>query len=145
MKSLLFCFVIATSLSCRPQVEVDSLHFLDGDWKEMAGRPLESWEITPTGMAGIGFSIEGEDTLVYEKLELLTKKGVLIYAATPKESDSTLYFPLTRHEQSEWTFGNPYNDFPSSITYRKNSNTQMLVILKGNQRDVRFLFDKIQP
>jgi hypothetical protein len=124
-------------------VEVDSLYFLEGTWTEMAGRPMETWEVTPTGMKGVGYAIEEGDTMVYENIELFTKKGVLLYAVRPVDSDSTLYFPLTRHSETEWTFENPYNDFPSSITYRKNSNAQMVVILQGNQREVRFLFDKV--
>lgn len=139
-------FLLSSSVlllfSCRPEVEVDTLYFLEGTWTEMAGRPQETWEVTNTGMKGVGFAIEEGDTMVYEEMELLSKKGVIIYAVKPEDRDSTLYFPLTRHTENEWTFENPYNDFPSSITYRKNSNAQMVVILQGNQREVRFLFDK---
>lgn len=143
MKKLtLLTLLIITLFSCRREVPVSSLAFLEGTWVEMAGRPVERWSFSEGRLIGEGLVINESDTTVFEKLEILSRKGVLLYTVKLPDVDSTIVFPLTLSEENAWTFENPKNDFPTSITYQKNADHELLVSLKGNGRDVRFLFEK---
>lgn len=143
MKKLTILSLLVVSLySCQREVPVSSLSFLDGTWVEMAGRPVERWTFHEGRLEGEGLIINEGDTTVFERLEILSRKGVLLYTVKLPQVDSTIVFPLTLSEENSWTFENPKHDFPTSITYQKNSDHELLVSLKGNGRDVRFLFEK---
>jgi hypothetical protein len=133
MKLFRFGFFIAFSIlfSCTPKIK--PFLWLTGTWemkRSAGGSRLEIWTQTNNeSLAGKGIRIEGADTFLLEKVELVSKNDGIWYIATvPDQNNSQpIEFKLVKSEGTVYTFENEKHDFPQRIIYRyqpadKNAN-----------------------
>lgn len=83
----------------------------------------EDWgALSDEGLIGIGYQIEGDDTLCNEKLSVYFSENEWIYEATVFEQNNCkpIEFVLT-DTLGSFVFENPQHDFPKKITYNFSS------------------------
>jgi hypothetical protein len=135
----LFCigFFVASFVlsSCTPKIK--PFLWLTGTWemkRSAGGSRMEIWTQTNNeSMTGKGIRIEGPDTFLLEKVELISKNDGVWYIATVPDQNNSLpiEFKLVKSEGTVYTFENAKHDFPQRISYRyipadKNANQDLI-------------------
>jgi len=88
----------------------------------------ENWKvINNSTLVGEGFSLNGSDTVFYERLKI-HKIGDSIYYSV-QFSEEQVDFLLTEASKSRWLFVNPENQFPKKIDYKLEDDTTLNVII----------------
>ena len=90
-------------------------------------------------MQGYGLTLEGTDTVFYEKLRLIVQEDEVIYIADVGEGP--VQFLLKDKQEDKWQFENPENEFPKRIIYVR-SDTTMTVYTEADQISIPFTFIK---
>ena len=133
------------------QVEVkqDSISFdwLLGKWKrlnEEEGKDtFENWtKNSETEYAGLGFTMQNNDTIKQEKIELKKSNGKWnLLVKTPEETESVA-FEMTQHSETEFICVNNSIDFPNKIKYWKSGN-KLKASVANSEMKIPFEFERI--
>jgi hypothetical protein len=107
---------------CKSKVE--PFRWLIGTWemhRAAGGSRFEIW--APKNdftLSGEGLRIEGTDTFLLEKIELVMKNDNFYYIPTIPDQNNAqpISFELKKTEGTVYTFENPGHDFPQRIIYR---------------------------
>ncbi|WP_142682758.1 DUF6265 family protein [Chitinophaga polysaccharea] len=147
-RALLSCVltIFTTAVSGQGATDFPKLNWLEGSWKKMNTKPgrsgHEKWEsITPSPMKGIGITLQGKDTVFWEKLELVVKEDAIYYVADVQGNKEPTWFKITSIGNNGFTCENDDHDFPKKIVYEKEDR-KMKVTISGNGKSVGFLFEK---
>lgn len=123
------------------------LHALAGSWSSEQVQFFEEWKVkSDTLMAGLGYSLKGQDTAFREHMKLYYEKGrVLLAVKQDGEEDYTL-FKLTEAGKKEWIFENKTNEYPNIITYEVSDEKLNAAIMnsRGN-RKIEFNMKRRSP
>ena len=147
--SLVFVgLILFTASSCHfgQNKKSVTIHNLQGVWQAEEGPLLyEEWIIDDDStLIGLSYSINGEDTLLLEKMRMVNKDGRLhFFARVPDQNAAEeIGFALVKLEKNRWTFENPDHDYPNRIIYELLSDTTLyarIENMKGNkQKEFRF-------
>lgn len=122
-----------------------NLFWILGNWKrvnEKEGKETyEFWQRkAPNEFVGLGFTLEGRDTIFKENMRLMPINGVWSLEVSGVNETPTI-FPITRHIDKNFICENPKNDYPKLIHYKING-TQLEAVISGGGPNVSFLFDK---
>ncbi|MGE0637556.1 MAG: DUF6265 family protein [Bacteroidia bacterium] len=133
-KSILILLFPLLIFSCK-QPSKQQFGWIEGKWVQSNGEANfhEEWtRVNDSLLIGKGFVVDGTDSLFSEKLSLLTSGEQTVYRVemtTGRIAD----FKLTENTADKLVFELPENDFPSKISYTKKSETELVVLLEGNE------------
>lgn len=120
--------------------DVAALGWLRGRWcgAHDGGTFCETWRDAPgPSLRGDGAFERGGARVFGEALSIEARGGAVYYVATP-EGEGATAFRLTRLADGEAVFENPAHDFPTRITYRREGDARMAVVVEGPSRRVTF-------
>jgi len=102
---------------------------ISGKWESYEGVQFnENWKVVNNELlAGEGFSLNGSDTVFYERLKI-HRVGDSVYYSV-QFSDEQVDFLLTEASKKQWLFVNPENEFPKKIDYKLEDDTTLNVII----------------
>jgi hypothetical protein len=155
MKNFLIILFLLTGLSlesCYHPTPIESfvdLQKLEGNWTSYEGAKFnESWVIRNDSlMKGIGFSLNGNDTVFAESLLLRLSGDSVFYGALVGKHDGFIYFKLEDAGRNHWKFINPDHDYPNIIEYALINDTLLEAStsnIRGNKRIV-FKLKRVSP
>jgi len=122
-----------------------NLYWILGNWKranEKDGKETyEFWKRkAPNHFVGLGFTLQGRDTVFKENMRLMPINGTWSLEVTGVNETPTL-FPITEYVDKSFKCENNKNDYPKNIVYQIKGN-QLQAVISGGGPDVSFLFDK---
>lgn len=126
--------------------DVAALGWLRGRWcgPHDGGTFCETWRDAPgPSLRGDGAFARGGVRVFGEALSIEARGGDVYYVATP-EGEGTTAFRLTRRADGEAVFENPAHDFPTRITYRREGDARMAVVVEGPSRRVTFAVARVE-
>lgn len=116
---VIFGFAIGLFLTaCNAPKPTETIYKLVGDWKTTKGPAMyESWKIDADSiLVGLAFSVNGSDTLMIEKMQLIHLSDSLVYKVNVG-SQKTVSFVLAKATKNSWIFENKAHDYPNCIIY----------------------------
>ncbi len=127
------------------------LSWLIGTWKSTMGdnAVYESWRADSTGRyKGMGFSVNGKDTAISERLLLAATDSGLYYISDVAHNSAPVHFKMTLQDSTTTVFENPKHDFPTRIIYRQvtadSLHAKIEGIRKGKEAGVDFVFGRMK-
>lgn len=141
---ILFFFLIILFDSCyhpTPEESFSDLQKIEGNWTSYEGtRFNEYWEkINDSLMKGIGFSLNGQDTVFSEQLLIKQTGDSIYYGALVSENKGYVFFKLEEAGRNYWKFVNAAHDYPNIIEYKMRHDILMEAStsnIRGNKRIV---------
>lgn len=119
--------------------ELYKAHWLLGDWekKDSLGILTESWT-TLDDSTYIGTSyyiLNSNDTVHFEKIQLMEDKNMLIYTATVRgeNNNKPISFRMIEDKDSLLVFENKKHDYPQKIRYELEIDNSILATVSGTQ------------
>lgn len=114
----------------------DPSHWLLGTWVNLTprGAVYESWTRQADGsLAGKSYAIKGADTLVFETVQLIREKDVLLYIPTvPNQNQGQpVRFTATKVSAEQLVFENAAHDFPQRISYTRIHQDSLVAEIAG--------------
>lgn len=123
---LAFVLLIIVVGSCKPPRTDDEifndLKKLEGNWSSYDNLIFnENWKVlNDSTLTGIGYSLNGEDTLLSESLKIQLRNQEIIYSATVMHQNQgdAIPFILQASSHKTFVFENPEHDYPNRIIYK---------------------------
>jgi len=118
-----------------PKESFGDLQKLAGKWTAYEGAKFnETWELLNDSlMKGIGFSLNGKDTVFSENLVLSRRGDSIFYGALVGENDGFVYFTLEDAGRNHWKFTNTDHNYPNIIEYTLKNDT----LLEASTSNIR--------
>ena len=125
---------------------VENFEWLLGKWErlnEEAGKEtFEIWEkINQNEYSGIGFTMQGSDTIKQEKMRIEKQKGEWLLTVKIPEETESIIFPITEIKSEEFLCTNDSLDFPKQIKYWKNGE-KINALVSGDSLKIDFEFKR---
>jgi hypothetical protein len=156
---LLITIVTLSSISCtekrkketKIKIEKQAVNanfdWLLGSWirnnEEEGKETYEIWEkISPSEYAGIGFTMQNNDTLKQEKIKLINLDGKWNLEVQPQDEPEATTFKMTSYAAQEFICENKSLDFPKLIKYWKNGK-KINALVAGDNMKISFEFERI--
>ena len=125
MKTLvLFATLLITNICLAKQkVNFQVLNqLIGGSWhmKTAKGITGETWKkVNNDELHNRAFKINGKDTILLEKVQLIKKGNDIYYISTVQNQNDgkAVSFKLTENTNNQFIFSNPAHDFPQRIVY----------------------------
>lgn len=122
-----------------------NLYWILGNWKRVNNEEgkitYEFWKRKGVDhFVGIGFTLQGRDTVFKENMRLMPINGVWSLEVTGVNETPTL-FPITEHIDKSFKCENKKNEYPKNISYQIKGK-QLEAVISGGGPNVTFLFDK---
>ncbi|MBO9151544.1 DUF6265 family protein [Chitinophaga sp. GCM10012297] len=127
--------------------------WLTGTWEHKTPRGItyETWKkVSADELQGASYSLEGNDTTIFESVRLLQKEGRLYYVPTVKGQNNgqPVSFALKQATDEQLVFENPQHDFPQTVSYRRIGADSLVAQISGTRngqfRTVVFPMKKIR-
>lgn len=131
-------FILCGAFAARAQTGIDSLAWMTGCWEmNVSQRQMtiaEHW-MKPAGgtMIGMGRTIRGGKTTMFEHLRIVSSDAGIDYVAKPSTSKEETPFRLIKSTASEAIFENLAHNFPQRIIYRRPAEDEMFARIEGMQ------------
>ena len=118
--------------------KIKANEWLIGQWENTSeeGILTENWiKSNDSTLTAGSFFIKGKDTLHFETIRLVEKKGELVYETIIKgqNNDKPILFPLISETENELVFENLQNDYPQKIKYQHHSKSVITIAISGTQ------------
>ncbi len=124
------------------------VEWLAGKWERLNTRPgrtaFEVWEKKDWGYTGMGYTLQGIDTVFVERLSIRSRDGELWYVADVSQNVEPTWFKFTETSESGFVCENPDHDFPKRIEYIMGDGDNMQAIISGDGQSVTFSFRKVR-
>lgn len=157
IKSVLLIITIVTIVSCNSttkktdnnsEKQVENFDWLLGNWERLHEEPgketFENWKkISQNEYSGIGFTMQGSDTIKQEKIRIAKQSGKWILTVKVPEETESITFPITELKNNEFTCTNDSLDFPKQIRYWKNGE-KMNALVSGDSLKIDFEFKRLK-
>ncbi len=146
IKSLILSFLLfGVFNSCKSPDNTDVMqdwNTLSGKWESYKGVVFcENWKMLNDSLySGIGFSLNGNDTMFSEKLALRIINDSVYYQAYVSGEKSPTSFSLREYSSSDWLFVNERNEFPKKIHYVLENDTLLTVTISDMELNKKQLF-----
>jgi len=155
MKKLLLFFIIIFA-ACNPkektivsnETPAANFDWLLGNWvrtnEKNDRQTYENWiKKSNSEYSGEGFTLQNNDTIWKETVQLQEANGQWKFAVTPKGETKQTVFELIKVENNAFTCESKTNDFPKIIHYFKDGNS-LKADISGGDMKVLFEFQKIK-
>ena len=157
IKSVLLIITIVTIVSCNSttkktdnnsEKQVENFDWLLGNWERLYEEPgketFENWKkISQNKYSGIGFTVQGSDTIKQEKIRIAKQSGKWILTVKVPEETESITFPITELKYNEFTCTNDSLDFPKQIRYWKNGE-KINALVSGDSLKIDFEFERLK-
>ena len=157
IKSVLLIITIVTIVSCNSttkktdnnsEKQVENFDWLLGNWERLYEEPgketFENWKkISQNEYSGIGFTVQGSDTIKQEKIRIAKQSGKWILTVKVPEETESITFPITELKYNEFTCTNDSLDFPKQIRYWKNGE-KINALVSGDSLKIDFEFERLK-
>jgi hypothetical protein len=132
MKALILALILLTF----PQDHFTDLSSLQGVWrmKTDKGDIYESWRsISDLELAGKSYQLNGDDTIVFERIRLVKKGSAIAYIPVVMDQNEgqPVEFRLISAEQKKYIFENKAHDFPQRIIYSLVTPDSVVARIEG--------------
>ena len=143
--SALITFCLSLSFFCQQDPSfADNFSWLTGTWEMDKGKTkrLEIWaKKDDATLHGSGLKLSGKDTILLERIELISRENQIFYIPTVPDQNNSLPVPfkLVQSENNSFVFENPEHDFPQRISYhfKPLTYTKPCVPMEGDTLLVR--------
>jgi hypothetical protein len=89
--------------------------------------------INDSTLSGISYQVNGTDTVITERVQLIRRGFRIMYIPTVVENNNKpVVFILIKLDQGSYTFENKEHDFPQRIIYNLPRNNAMHAWIEGN-------------
>ena len=134
----LFSLLLFSCTTTSKNEKIKASEWLIGKWKNTSeeGILTENWiKSNDSTLTAGSFFIKGKDTLHFETIRLVEKKGELVYETIIKgqNNDKPILFPLISETENELVFENLQNDYPQKIKYQHHSKSVITIAISGTQ------------
>ena len=134
----LFSLLLFSCTTTSKNEKIKASEWLIGQWKNTSeeGILTENWiKSNDSTLTAESFFIKGKDTLHFETIRLVEKKGELVYETIIKgqNNDKPILFPLISETENELVFENLQNDYPQKIKYQHHSKSVITIAISGTQ------------
>lgn len=157
IKSVLLIITIVTIVSCNSttkktdnnsEKQVENFDWLLGNWERLHEEPgketFENWnKISQNEYSGIGFTMQGSDTIKQEKIRIAKQNGKWILTVKVPEETESITFPITELKYNEFTCTNDSLYFPKQIKYWKNGE-KINALVSGDSLKIDFEFERLK-
>lgn len=114
----------------------ESAYWIIGTWKVSPSQYqlFEHWSVQDDStFNGISFYFQAADTVVTEKMQLLSRNGILYFVPTvPSQNDGkAVIFKAYLNQAKKMAFNNPRHDFPQEIIYQLNNPDWLQATISG--------------
>jgi len=131
------CFYPAENKNELKSGHID-LEWLNGSWISADLSYHEIWtNVNDTLTTGIGFTVEENDTLFSETLQIVNSKINTYYLATMPDQNfgMPVRFDCLSSETGTIIFENKIHDFPNRIEYRIITDSTIQITVSGTKED----------
>lgn len=127
---------------------VENFHWLLGKWErlheETGKETFENWQkISQNEYSGIGFTMQGSDTIKQERMQITKQNGKWILTVKVPEETESVIFSITELKSDEFTCTNDSLDFPKNIRYWKNGE-KINALVSGDSLKIDFEFERLK-
>lgn len=134
----LFSLLLFSCTTTSKNEKIKASEWLIGQWENTSeeGILTENWiKSNDSTLTAESFFIKGKDTLHFETIRLVEKKGELVYETIIKgqNNDKPILFPLISETENELVFENLQNDYPQKIKYQHHSKSVITIAISGTQ------------
>ena len=157
IKSTLLIVTIFIIISCNSTTNdkknnaekpVENFDWLLGKWErlheEVDKKTFEKWEKTSQSKySGIGFTMQGSDTIKQEKMRIINQNGKWILTVKVPEETESIAFPITELKKDEFICTNDSLDYPKQIKYWKNGD-KINALVSGDSLKIDFEFERLK-
>jgi hypothetical protein len=151
MKNIFAAFIFFISISCTEnsntisQNRPTNLDWLVGNWQrtnnQLGKQTFEHWIKESNGVySGLGFTLQGLDTVFKENLRILKNDGHLFLEVTGVNENPTLFL-FSNYSDSSFVCENEENEFPKKIEYSMSNNI-LTAIISDDSTLISFQFSK---
>ncbi len=115
-----------------------SMNWLIGTWTAQGKRGSfgERWSVKDSlTFEGVGFRVNGADTVVTERTQLIQCDSGLFFVADVPENKGKVWFRLTSADSLGYLFENPRHDFPTKVCYRIVGSDSLSAWIEGPSGD----------
>jgi len=121
--------------------------WLLGKWQrineEQGKTTFENWEkISDTDYRGIGFTLQGNDTLSQEKMKISETGGKWYLGVKTPDEPAFITFEISAIKEGAFEGKNDTLDFPKRIQYWKNGD-RINALVSGDSLELSFEFKRI--
>jgi uncharacterized protein YciI len=136
-----FALLLSFSSIAQPYLPI----FLQGTWKVENKNVYEHWDmLNEKSLKGFSYSIQNEQLVISEYLEIIKNEHDIIYTATVlnQNQGKGIHFTLSKNGNT-FTFENPEHDFPKKIVYQMITENEVLVqVSDGKQKGFAYRMHK---
>lgn len=144
---VIVCFAILNACVGNQSNHIKEAGWLIGTWenKAQSGSIYETWKKTSESeFSGISYTIEQNDSVVFENIRLIQEKDSLFYVPTVINQNDGLpiRFGAKSISDMELVFENLQHDFPQIISYTRINSDSLVAEIKGvsNGKERRLVF-----
>jgi len=129
----------------RPNQFREEFRWLSGKWRgELNGMTMiERWKWEKGRYVGVGFQLNGEDTLNSEALFIEQFANRVGYAAVI-DGEGPFMFRWDDAVEESYDFVNELNDFPKIVRYAPSRDSVIQVTLLGDDQQMRYELKRVQ-
>lgn len=122
MKRFTILFLVFFMFACSKKEKPQNIDWLQGKWLRINDKPNQQTFEYWTKNRGLGFTMQGSDTVFKEKLEILNRHGRL-YLEVEGANEHTTLFKFASKTDSSFICKNKDNEFPKKIYYLLQNDT----------------------
>ena len=104
-------------------------------------RTYEYWEKTDSSYNGLGLTLQNEDTVHYEIMQLRVTKDKWNLIIQTKDHDAPVSFEIIEWKENQFICRNDSNDFPNLIAYWLEDN-KLKAKISNAHTSIAFEFEK---
>jgi hypothetical protein len=141
MKQFLSLLLISLLAACTSKDPFQRFDKFSGLWQAHDSETYlyEEWSKAKKNsmtMYGKTYTLNGSDSIVYERMELRQKGEDVFYIPTTRDQNNNqpVPFKLIFSNDSSFTFENRQHDFPQRIIYRFITNDSLVGRIEGTNR-----------
>lgn len=139
---LTFLFVETIFGQSKVKSSKENLDWILGQW-ERTNNPegtitYEQWTKTDTTYIGLGFTLQGQDTIFKENMRILKLDGKWNLEVSGVNENPT-YFKFTNQHEDSFVCENSENEFPKKINYFIDGE-KLTAIISDNDNEIPFYF-----
>lgn len=118
--------------------DIKKAEWLIGTWENRTprGKVYETWgKMNDNEFSGKSYIVRGQDTIVFETIQLVEEQDGLFYIPTVKNQNDGLpvRFANKTISETQLIFENPEHDFPQIISYTKINADSLVAEISGTK------------
>lgn len=143
----LISILLVTAYCAQGQAEeeLQKFEWLCATWERLDTKPgqhaFEIWEMKGDRLNGIGYTLQGEDTVFVEHLSIIIRDSELYYGSEVSHNPAAVYFKIQVTGNTSFKSSNPDHDFPKAIDYSLVGE-MLTATISGDGKAIPFRFKK---